>query len=166
MTLVEVMIAITLCGVVLAVSTGSMLFLAKATKGLGNYQGMNMASRFALEDFGSDARMTKDVNYANASSMSLEVYDSSGGLTTVIYRYDSSEGTFSRVIGSTTEVILEDVESLSLVYYNLHGNATTTELEIKEVQLQAEMRRNVLSIKNTNEIISARFMMRNRSVSS
>lgn len=166
MTLTEVMIAMTICGIVLAASTGSMLFLAKTTRGLGNYQEMNMSSRFTLEDFGSDARMTVDVNAASSSSVSLEVYDSTGGISTVVYSYDSTAGTFSRTTGGVTEVILDSVDSLSLVYYNLYGNATTSKLEIKEIQLQAEMERDVLSIKNTNEIISARFMMRNRSVSS
>lgn len=166
MTLVEVLITLTLSGLVLAASTGSLLFLAKTTKGLGNYQEMNMASRFTLEDFGSDARMTMDVNSATSSSVSLEVYDSTGGVSTVVYTYDATAGTFSRTVGGTTKVLLKDVSSLNLVYYNLHGDSTTTALEVKEIQLQAEMRRDVLSISNTNEIISARFMMRNRSVSS
>lgn len=166
MTLPEVLIAVVLSGLVLAAATGSLLFLAKTSKGLGNYQEMNMASRFALEDFGSDARMTAQVNSASTSSVSLEVYDSTGGLTTVAYSYDSSAGTFSRNTGGVVDVILKDVEALSLIYYNLYGNPTTNKLEVKEIQLQAEMKRNVLSIKNTNEIISARFMMRNRAVSS
>lgn len=169
-TLTEVLIAMTLCGIVLAVSTGSLLFLAKTTKGLGNYQEMNMASRFTLEDFGSDARMTVDVNSASASSVSLEVYNSAGSVSTVVYSYDSTAGTFSRTTGGVTEIVLKDVSALSLVYYNLQGvkdtDGTINPLEVKEIQLQAEMRRSILSIKNTNEIISARFMMRNRSVSS
>lgn len=169
-TLTEVLITMTLCGFVLAASTGSLLFLAKSTKGLGNYQEMNMASRFTLEDFGSDARMTVDVNAATATSVSLEVYDSTGGVSTVVYAYDAGAGTFSRTAGGATDVILKDVKSLELVYYNLYGvkdsDGSINPLEVKEIQLQAEMQRSVLSIKNTNEIISARFMMRNRSVSS
>lgn len=166
MTLPEVLIALALGGLLLAAAVGSLLFLAKTSKGLGNYQEMNMASRFTLEDFGSDARMAAGVNAASASSVSLEVYDSSGGLTTVSYRYDSDAGTLSRTTEGVVDVILKDVDGLSLIYYNLYGNPTTNLLEIKEIQLQAEMRRSVLSIKNTNEIISARFMMRNRTVSS
>ncbi len=169
-TLTEVLITLTLCGIVLAASTGSLLFLAKTTKGLGNYQEMNMSSRFTLEDFGSDARMTVDVNSATASTVSLEVYDASGGISTVVYSYNADAGTFSRTTGGSTDVILKDVQSLELVYYNLYGVAdddgSINPLEVKEIQLQAEMQRSVLSIKNTNEIISARFMMRNRSVSS
>lgn len=169
-TLTEVLITLTLCGIVLAASTGSLLFLAKTTKGLGNYQEMNMSSRFTLEDFGSDARMTVDINSATASAVSLEVYDASGGISTVVYAYDADAGTFSRTAGGSTDVILKDVQTLNLVYFNLYGvkddDGSINPLEVKEIQLQAEMQRSVLSIKNTNEIISARFMMRNRSVSS
>ncbi|MDQ8186109.1 prepilin-type N-terminal cleavage/methylation domain-containing protein [Pelagicoccus sp. SDUM812002] len=169
-TLVEVLVTVSLCGLVLAISTGSLLFLAKTTKGLGNYQDMNMASRFTLEDFGSDARMTVDVNSATATRVSLDVYDSTGGISTVVYAFDAVTGTFSRTAGGKTDIILKDVKSLELVYYNLYGvkdsDGTINPIEVKEIQLQAEMQRNVLSINNTNEIISARFMMRNRSVSS
>lgn len=165
-SLVEVLIATSLGGLVLAVSVSSLLFLAKTSQGLGNYQEMNMASRFTLEDFGSDSRMSVDVNSASASSVSLQVYDTSGSTSTVVYTFDSNAGTFSRTADGRTDIILRDVKSLSLVYYNLHGDVTTTKLEIKEIQLQAEMQRKVLSVKNTNEIISARFMMRNRAVSS
>ncbi|MBK1879940.1 PilW family protein [Pelagicoccus mobilis] len=169
MTLVELLITMSLCGLVLAASTGSLLFLAKSTRGLGNYQEMNMASRFALEDFGSDARMTSDVNSASDSRVSIEVYNSSGSTDTIVYSYDADAGTFSRTEGGVTRVLLEDVITLSLNYFNLSGvalDSSPNPLEVKEIQLQAEMYREVMQIGNTNEIISARFMMRNRRVSS
>lgn len=168
-TLVEVLVAMTLSGLVLAIATGSLLFLAKSTQGLGNYQEMNMVSRFTLEQFGSDARMTATVNSATASNVSLEVYNSTGTTDTVVYSFDSSAGTLSRTAGGTAKIVLKDVISLSLIYFNLNGDALSASpnpLEIKEIQLQAEMQREVLKISNTNEIISARFMMRNRRVSS
>ncbi len=169
-TLAEVLVTLTLSGIVLAISVGSLLFLAKTTKGLGNYQEMNLSSRFTLEDFGSDARMTVDVNSATASAVSLDVYDATGGISTVVYSYDADAGTFSRTTGGVTRVVLKDVQSLELVYFNLSGvkdtDGTINPLEVKEIQLQAEMQRDIMSIKNTNEIISARFMMRNRAVSS
>lgn len=165
-TLAEVLIALTLCGIVLAISSGSLLFLSKSTAGLGNYQEMNMTSRFALEAFASDARMTVDVNFATPSSVSLDVYNSTGGEDTVVYDYDATAGTFSRTADGKTKVLLEDVERLSLTYFTLLPDVQATKpLEVKKIQLQAEMRRSALSVKNTNEIISARFMMRNRAVS-
>lgn len=165
-TLVEVLLAMTITGMILAASTGSLVFLAKSTKGIGNYQEMNMDSRFALEDFGSDARMTMEVITAGASILSLDVYNSTGGVSRIIYRFDQDAAALLRTVGGATEVVLEDVVSLNFIYYDLHGNPTTNVLSVKEVQIRTEMQRSVLRVTNTNEIISARFMMRNRSVSS
>ena len=164
-TLAEVLVTLTLSGVVLAASTGSLLFLAKSSRGMTNYQEMNLASRFTLEEFASDARMTVNVVSASSTAVALEVYNSVGSTTNVTYAYNAGAGTFTRTVGGATQVLLEDVEELELNYFTLRRDPTTTPLEIKEIQLQAVMKRNALSIANTNEIISARFMMRNRAVS-
>ena len=44
-------------------------------------------------------------------------------------------------------------------------NATTATISVKEVQIEGILERTSLSVSNTNHIISARFMMRNRAVS-
>lgn len=165
-TLVEVMVAALISGVVLATATGSLLFLAKSTAGIANYQEMNMTTRYTLELFASDARMTADVNFATSTTVSLEVYDSSGALETVIYSYDPDNAQFSRTVGGATRILLSDVDSVDLKYFTLRRDETTVLVEMKEIQLQVVMSRNVLNVGNTNEILSARFMMRNRSVSS
>ncbi len=165
-SLAEVLVATAVGGIVLAASTGSLLFLSKSTAGFGNYQEMNMTSRFALEIFASDARMTVDVNSASATTVSLQVYNAAGGEDTIVYAFDQANGRFTRLKDGVTDVLLDDVQEVDLSYFTLRRVETTMPLEIKEIQLIATMRRSVLSIFNTNEIISARFMMRNRSVSS
>lgn len=165
-TLAEVLVAVTLSGLVLSIAVGSLLFLTKSTAGLGNYQEMNMNSRFALETFASDARMTVDVVSFGATSVTLKVYNSSGSTDTIVYSFDEVSGLFNRTRNGQTSVLLRDVESVSLSYFTLRRAVATTALEVKEIQLIAEMRRDVLSVRNTNEIISARYMMRNRAVSS
>lgn len=167
-SLVELMVGMGLAALVLGISMGSLLFMSKSTAGFGNYHHMNMTSRMALDTFASDARMTVDVNSVSDSGCSLEVYNASGGMDTVVYLYNADSGEFSRSVnGGAGDVLLEDVEFLDLDYFNIKptDNATTIPLEVKEIQLQATLRRNVLSVGNTNEIISARFMMRNRAVS-
>ena len=178
-TLVEVMVALVVGGVVLAASTGSLLFLARAASGLGNYHDMNMRSRFMLDKFSSDARMAVDVNSATTTAVSLDVYNSSGGLDTVIYTYDALGQVFSRVLypdqdmsAGVPDVILDDVEALTFTYFNMIFDTatqqlqkTTSLLEIKEIQLEALMRTSALNTINTNQIISARYMMRNKKVS-
>lgn len=164
-TLAEVLVAVALSGVILAASTGSLLFLAKSSNGLGNYQEMNMRSRFALEEFGSDARMTEEVTAVSATSVTLVVYTAGGGTANVVYSYDSVAGTFTRTEGGVSRVMLEDIESLAMTCFQFDRvTETTNPLEVKQIQLEVVMQRETLAIANTNEIISARFMMRNRSV--
>ncbi|MDQ8201653.1 prepilin-type N-terminal cleavage/methylation domain-containing protein [Pelagicoccus sp. SDUM812003] len=165
-TLVEVLVAISLAGMILGFSIGSLVFLARTSQGAWNYQDMNTQSRFALESFASDARMTEDVNSISSSAVSLEVYNAAGGTTTVLYQFVPDRNVFVRVVGGVEKVLLNDVETLQLTGYTLRRATTLDRLEVKEIQLEAVMQRDVLTTTNTNEIISARFLMRNRPVSS
>ncbi|MBD5781801.1 prepilin-type N-terminal cleavage/methylation domain-containing protein [Pelagicoccus sp. NFK12] len=178
-TLVEVMVGLVLGGLVLAASTGSLLFISRGAAGLGNYHDMNMRSRFMLDKFASDARMTVDVNSASSTAVSLDVYNSTGGLDTIVYSYDPDALLFSRIVypdqdmaAGVSDVILENVEALTFTYFNMIYDSSTGELEettnlleIKEIQLEALMEMSALNTLNTNQIISARYMMRNKKVS-
>lgn len=177
-TLAEMLIAMAIGGLILAAGTGSLLFISRGAASLGNYHDMNMRSRFMLDKFASDARMAVNVNTANATEVSMDIYNSTGGLDTVVYSYDSGSQSFSRVLfpdGNMTagqpDVILENVVDLSFTYFNMIYDSvtrqlqeTTNLLEIKEIQLEALMRLGALNTINSNQIISARYMMRNKKV--
>jgi prepilin-type N-terminal cleavage/methylation domain-containing protein len=163
-TLVETMIALSVGVLVLGAATGSLVFFARGTASVGNYQEMNMTGRWALETFASDSRMAADVLEATSARVSLEVYDADGGTETVVYAYHPETGAFTRAAGGKTAVLLEDLVSLDLAYFDHRHGVANAPLEIKEIQLRAVMRRKALSVGNTNEIISARYMMRNRGV--
>ncbi len=71
----------------------------------------------------------------------------------------------------SNEVLLFDVDDLNFIYYRLVDPEVTgedpiakTTPEVKHVQLEARLERRVLNLTNTNYIISARFMMRNKDV--
>ena len=72
----------------------------------------------------------------------------------------------TRIYDGSSEVLLEDVDRFALSYFDLTRGATTNALSVKEVQIEAILLKEVLTINNTDEIISARFMLRNRRVSS
>ncbi|EDY83142.1 hypothetical protein VDG1235_2766 [Verrucomicrobiia bacterium DG1235] len=176
--MIELMVGLTVGGLVLAISTGSLLFLARGAASIGNYHDMNMRSRLMLDRFASDARMAVDVNLASGTTVSLDVYNSSGGLDTVVYTYNSTTLMFSRILYpdgdlsvAVPDVILNDVEELEFTYFNMIYDSSTKELEettslleIKEIQLEALMKTSALNAVNTNQIISARYMMRNKKV--
>ncbi len=132
-----------------------------------------------LDKFASDARMTVDVNEATSTMVSLDVYNSSGGLDTVVYSFEEGASSLSRTVyedqdmsSGVADVILENVIELDFTYFNMIYDASSKELtettkllEIKEIQLEAVMRLTALNTINTNQIISARYMMRNKRVS-
>lgn len=169
-TLAEVLVSMALAGIVIAASTGSLMFMAKSTAGMGNYQDMNSSSRYSLEQFGTDARMTVDVKAAATDFVALDTWAGTGVTTRIEYVFNAAAGTLTRQVKNSggavieSRVFLRDVSDLALIYYQVDRSETTSLASIKEIQLQATMRRRALNVGNTNEIISARFMMRNRAV--
>ena len=76
---------------------------------------------------------------------------------------DPSKKTVASINGART-TFLYDVDELNLKYYNFRQSQTTNHREIKHVQIEGLMERRVLNLTNTNYVISARFMMRNKDV--
>jgi len=173
-TLVEIMVATTI-GVMLIVSSyATIMALAKGSESMINFAEMNGQTRVALEVFGRDARMTQDIKSASSESVRMVwdvTMDGTNYTQDVQYTYVPSADTFSRTTynadGTVNEsrILLYDVEEMAFNYYSLLQTATTNPLDIKHVQLEAKLERQVLKITNTNYIISARFMMRNKDVS-
>lgn len=190
-TLAEVIIAMTISAFVLTASYAAIISLAKGSESMINYSEMNGQSRKAMEIFGRDARMAKDVNTFASSKVTMlrEMWDSNTNSYKdrfVTYLYVQNAGIFSRQVNTvsivsgakvpgtqlSSEILLYDVDELSFNYYRLvdpdivdYSPIAKSKLEVKHVQIEARIRRNVLRMQNTNYIISARFMMRNKDVS-
>lgn len=165
-TLVELMIAIFTASLFLAAGAASLNMLARSSAGIGNYAGMNLQSRIALETFATDVRMANDVHLATGTRIVFSAYDSDGSDITVEYIYDSSSGNLTRNAGGVSDVLLTDLLNFEFGYYDLTRASTSSALSVKEVEIDAVMRKQVIGLDNTNEVISSRFMMRNRHVSS
>ena len=59
---------------------------------------------------------------------------------TILYSYDSTNLQIKRQANGTTQVLTENIESLSLAYFDSAGNATTTSANIRQVQVQITAR--------------------------
>lgn len=165
-TLMEVMISLTLGTLVLGMATGGLLFMSRSLTSLTHYTEMSQHSRIALELFGRDIRMATNVYTANNHTLSILRTDANNTTVLVDYVYNPQTKTFSQQTGNNApQIILRDVDELEINYFTLRGDPTTNPLEVKEVQLEALMRRTALTVGATNYIISAQFMMRNRQVS-
>lgn len=174
-SLVEVLIALSIAVVMLVTVYATVISMAKGSESMINYAEMNAQTRFALEQFGRDARMASGVDSASPTAIRLE-REFSGTLYDVEYVYSGAGGTFRRTVydegtsnvaglSDADAVLLFGVHQLTLNYYTLRNDPTTNPVEIKHVQMEALMQRSVLSTTNSNDIISTRFMMRNRDVS-
>ena len=184
-SLPELVIAMTISAFVLTASYATVISLAKGSKSMINFSEMNNQTRYAIDLFGRDSRMASDVTVANDTTFTTRnsIWDNSTSAYrdyTVTYKFFPSAGTFKRTVtdivtGSVVEdrILLYDVDELKFTYYSLIDPAyplispeTTRLLEIKHVQVEAKLQREVLNVTNTNYIISARFMLRNKDVSS
>ena len=62
-------------------------------------------------------------------------------------------------------ISLRDIESLNFAYFNLLNTATTSLVEVKQVQLSLRMVRLVALARTSEYVISAQFTMRAKSTS-
>lgn len=165
-TLPELLVAMAIAAMLLATATSLIMTMIKGSQSLVNYSEMNMESRHALERLGRHVRSAQDVGLNTTSTLLvMTCIDDWDNPYTITYKYDAGAATLTETIGSTSEIILRDVSSLTFDYYTLRHVKTVKPIEIKHVQLEAELLREVLDQNNRNYIISAQFMMRNRRVS-
>lgn len=157
----EVMVAMTIGTFMLASAYATIMSLAKGSQSVINFTEMNTQTRHALEVFGRDSRMAEDVKLSQSARTVLVVDGDE-----VEYQFVSAAKIMTRTVnGGTPDVLLFDVDELLFNYYTLRHGVTSSPLEVKHIQLEAKLERRVLNIANTNYIISARFMMRNKHVS-
>ncbi len=164
-TLVEIMIAMALATVLLAGATAVMLAMAKGSESLINYSEMNTQSRRALSNLGTNLRSGMDIIDASETHLTFTRLPEAGPPEELTFRYDSgNQQLILELEDGSSEIVLRDVTSLNFHYYTHLQDSTTHPLEIKHVQLEAELTRRVVSLTNRNYVISARFMLRNKRV--
>jgi prepilin-type N-terminal cleavage/methylation domain-containing protein len=124
-TLVELMIGMSLSLMVLTAVLGSYLFMGRNLVRLANQQTLETESRRALLYFAQDVRMASTLSSPSATGVTFTLPTSSS-TTTVAYSYNSSAGTLTRTPATgTAQVLLHNLQSLTINYYNIAGNAIT-----------------------------------------
>lgn len=163
------MIALVLFALVMTTITSTYLTFAKHSTSMGNYTEMSMDSRYALEVLGRDIHAANSITKATTSQVTLTMPTELGG-STVDYTYDSTAKTLTRTItdassNSTSRVLFDNLDSFGLNYFNRTGIDVTGRASIlneaKSVQLDARLLRKLLTVDNTDYVISAKFLIRN-----
>ncbi len=163
-TLVEIIITLGVASIFMTVLMSSFVFMGRSSMALGNYQEFSQQGRHFLEVFGRDCRMTRDVLALSSTGITMSV-QFPDGVRTVIYSYNSNTGDLNRTEDGVSRTVLFDVIDVDFTFFNITGTETTQLLEVKALELRAVMERTLLRLVNTEQIISARFTMRNRRVS-
>ena len=159
--------AMGLSGMIMAAVLGSLVFIARSSFSVANYSMMNSESRMGLEIFGRDVRNGENIKPGFSSTeFTVQVPKTGGGFDeiTYVYRPNSSDRAFVRIDSNGEESLMTGVEDLNINYYNLQAGPATVPLEVKQIQLQLKLVRNAVALQNTEKVVSARFILRNKEV--
>lgn len=170
-TLTEIMVGATLAGFILAAVLSTFLFLGRSGANIRNYSDMESQSRKGLEIFAEDVRQASAIVWVSTSQISLTVNSAA-----VVYVYDTTARTFSRVDGGSNRVLISGITAGTFTFraYNVVGTplplSTAAELaaassSTKQLQISLEASRtNQTVVAATNTVLSARFILRNKIV--
>jgi prepilin-type N-terminal cleavage/methylation domain-containing protein len=163
-TLTEILIAIVIGSMVMGAVMSSFVFIAKSCVSLNDYSVLDQESRTAVETFSREVRASSDISGFSTSGLTLTVPNGAGSTYTVTYTYVPADRAFYRAYGTADEeALLTGVEALTLRRFNLLHNAASNDLETKQIQLDARtVRSGGGKFRATNNVISARFIMRNK----
>lgn len=180
LTLLEAMISVALSGLVLASVLSTFLMIGRTSFNSTSYSQIEAETRRALETFGQDARLARDIRWHNDQSVTLKHAGASGAVTSVSYAYDNvagspTQGCFYRVIGddplaTPRLVLVRDVTEVTFNRYKLEqpgvvSNTAANDLETKQLQLTLRsMRRGATTVAASQAALSASYILRNKRV--
>lgn len=172
MSLVEVMVAATLASFVLAGVTSTFLFLGRSGANISNYSEMETEARNGLEYFAQDTRQASDLYWNTATNVRLTV----NGVD-ITYGYRVADGTFTRTVGATTTLLVEGVSDFAFSGYMITGaSVDLSDLSTaakqkaasdvtKQLQIYLKASRSSVTVTTaTNTVLSARYILRNKRV--
>lgn len=177
-TLVEAMVATLLSSFILAGILTSFTMMGRSGYNAANYSTMEAEARRALESFTKEARMANNVIWNSANSVTFTVVTGTTDYQ-VTYAYDSSTSgataqCFYRLPGTATStstrlVLVHNVTDFSYRRYKVVNGADFTaanDLETKQIQITLRSTRTgATTVSATNAVLSARVVLRNKSVS-
>jgi hypothetical protein len=169
-TVVELLISSSLLVIFMSAALSSFIFISKSVAGMGNYAEMSSESRAALETVARDMRVARFLVEAGPQRATLQL-PAKAGDATVTYRFNSGDGGFYRDVDDGSGVIktselFRGVEAFEFRYYNRLNVDVSSQAsvlrETKRIQIDAKLVRKVLKVENTDYVISAQFLMRNK----
>lgn len=182
-TLTEVIVAATLSAFVLAGVLSTFLMMGRTGANMANYAQLEAEARKALDLFGQDVRMAKNVNWggvlpSSATSVTLTIPPPATGGSDweVTYYLDTvvsspTYRSFIRRVGPASvsnpgTVLIRKVSNFSYQAYKVGSTGIASNpAETKQIQLSlTASRASTTVVTATDVVLSARFILRNKSV--
>jgi len=170
------MVAAALSGFILAGVLTANLQLMRSGIRIAQYAEMETQLHRGLEQLGNDLKGASDIVWNNASDITLTVPNSAGGTSQVTYAWSSTTNNFFRVPGASSAAttgriyLIQGIPALAggaagltFARFDRDGNAATTNLTTKRVQVTMTISRQAQGIASMSEnSVSATFTLRNK----
>jgi prepilin-type N-terminal cleavage/methylation domain-containing protein len=165
-TLVELIVTMSLASLVLAGVFASVIFVTRSCLATTDYAGMDGEARESLEVFARDARMASGVSDFSSTGVSLHV-PTATGTSVVSYRYVPEDQTFYQAYGTPAQkALVTGVDQFALRGYDSVHGSTMRPVATKQIQLELRaIRTGPAKLFASNNVISARYVLRNKVVS-
>jgi Tfp pilus assembly protein PilW len=174
LTLVEVMIAGGIGSFVMTGVLSVVLMMGRSGMSAANYADMEAQSRRAVDEFAQDVRMSSNLEWNDALSITLTVpdnYTTSGNKVT--YGFDKSAtgptaSSFYRMPGTITStspkaVLARNVTSLTFQRFTRTNTPAADDFSAKRLQLTMNLRTTAQTTVDQNTlVISASYVLRNK----
>jgi prepilin-type N-terminal cleavage/methylation domain-containing protein len=178
-TLVELMVAALLGGIVLTGVVATNLQLMRSGVRVTQYSEMSSQVRRAIEQLEGDLKSASAITWNNASDITLTIPTTAGGTRQVTYAWTSATQSFFSVPGASSAVTTGRIfhvkgiptrsdgsAGVAFARYDRDGNAATTDLATKRVQVSMDLVRTAgTTAKTTDTAVSAIFILRNKPTS-
>jgi Tfp pilus assembly protein PilW len=168
MTLVELLVATAISGVVLIVVSSLTFYSARSFAALTNYVDLDQRSRNALDTMISDIRQADALS--SFTPTRVQFFGTSPAAYTLIYNYDPATKRLTKTLNGVSTVLLTECQALEFKIFQRNGIAGTPDLVpaqasrpdlVKAVQLTWTCSRDILGKKaNTESVQSARVVIR------
>lgn len=165
-TLTEILIVMTISVFLSGVIFSAFGFVTRSSFAIANYADMTSEGRRGLEIFARDVREARDVVDFSDTSLTLRLVELQSGVPVdVVYRYDPDAAVFTREVDGNSQVLMRAVQDdFRFSRFNLLQEEASSHAETKQIHLQLSMTRRVIARETTENVISARYIMRNKSV--
>ncbi len=175
MSLIEIMVAMGIGCVILAVIGSMTLWSGQSFAAMANYSDLDNASRNALDRMTREIRQVQGLNtYTdNSSQKELALVDYDG--QPLYFRYDKTEQTLKRVKSGVSETLLKDCTLLNFNLYQRNNvsntfnqyqvaSGTNASLTCKVIQINWICSRKLLptDLINSESVQTAKIVIRNQ----